>query len=109
MPYKKGQSGNIRGRGKGTPNRTTKEAREILNQILFSELDNIEGALKEIRTKDEAKYLEILSKLLAYSLPRKTDVTSDDEAFPKGLSIIVDNQKEKKELEDLLDKLNPCP
>jgi len=90
--FTKGHPGNLKGRGKNNPNVTTKAAREMLNKILFAELENIRESLKTIRIKDEAKYLEILSKLLAYSLPRKTDITSDDEPIQPitGIKIIKD-------------------
>ena len=78
MPFKKGIATNPKGRGKGTPNVTTRQAKEILNQILFAEIDNIKDSLTELRQKDKKEYLDILTKLLAYSLPRKADVTSDD-------------------------------
>jgi len=99
--YKKGQSGNPTGKKAGTKNLTTREAREILNRILYAELDNIKDSLSEIRLNDKAKYLEILAKLLSYSLPRKTDVTTDDEALPRGLNIIVGSQQEKDEMESI--------
>jgi hypothetical protein len=68
--YTKGQTGNSRGRPKGTPNRTTAEAKELLNSILFSELDYIRAALTKVRTKDSYRYLELMSRLLAYVLPK---------------------------------------
>lgn len=103
--YQKGQSGNPTGKKAGTKNLTTREAREILNRILYAELDNIKDSLSEIRLNDKAKYLEILSKLLSYSLPRKTDVTTDDESLPRGLNIVVGSQQEKVEMENLLNSL----
>lgn len=70
MRYKKGITGNPGGRPKGTPNRTTAEAKELLNNILFSELENIRAALAKVHTKDAYKYLDLMSKLLAYVLPK---------------------------------------
>lgn len=66
------------GRTAGTPNRTTKEARELLEQILFGQIDNVNEALDNIRDKSEDKYIDAMSKLFRYVLPQKTDVTSDD-------------------------------
>ena len=94
--YIKGQSGNLNGRGKGTPNVTTKEARQILNRILFAELDNIQESLKNIRKKDDSKYIECLIKLLAFSLPRKTDVSSYDEPINSGFSEMTKAQIESE-------------
>lgn len=84
MAFKKGKS-KTGGRKKGIVNRTTKEAREILDRILYAEIDNIAEALNEVRGKSKMEYLEMLSKLLAYSLPKKTDITSGDEKIPVQL------------------------
>mgnify|MGYP001419204736 CR=1 FL=1 len=84
----------VGGRKKGIENRTTKEAREILDQILFAEIDNVAAALKEIRDKNKMAYLDMYSKLLAYSLPKKTDITSDGENItPTSVTIrIIKNE-----------------
>jgi len=66
------------GRSSGTPNRTTKEARELLEQILFGQIDNINASLNKLRIKDDSRYLDSCSKLFAYVLPKKADITSDD-------------------------------
>jgi hypothetical protein len=100
--YKKGTSGNPAGKKTGTVNRTTKQAKEILNQVLFSEIDNIKLALNEIRIKDKYRYLDILAKLLTYSLPKKTDLTSDDEPLSRTINITVATQKGADELKDFL-------
>lgn len=72
MPYKKGQSGNPDGKPKGAKNITTREAKELLNQVMFGELRNIQVALTNLRRDDPGKYLDVLSKLMKYSLPVQT-------------------------------------
>ena len=93
MAFKKGKSGNVQGRTPGTPNTTTKEARLILNNILYGELENIKDSLQEVRVKDHARYLDCVSKLLAFVIPRKTDLTSDDKPVQPitGIQIIIDD------------------
>ena len=100
MPFKKGQSGNAKGRVRGVKNYTTKEAKTLINTVLFGELHNIKKALKAIRAKDDYRYLDILSKLLTYSLPKKTDLTSRDEPLPASINITVASAKAAKELKD---------
>ena len=73
---------------KGSQNRTTKEAKELLNIILFDELDNIKDSLKKIRDDNDYRYIDCLSKLFTYVLPKKTDVTSGDEKIVTQLPII---------------------
>jgi hypothetical protein len=93
----------IGGRKDGSKNRTTKEAKEILNIILFAELDNIQDALNDIRNKSSMGYLETLSKLLAFSLPKKTDITSDDAPLKQTLNIMIDKSETAETLKQLRD------
>lgn len=72
----KGKTNNPNGRTKGSPNKTTKEARELLEQVLLGQVDNIKAALEAIKIKDPAKYLDACSKLFTYVLPKKTDITT---------------------------------
>jgi hypothetical protein len=75
----KGKTNNPNGRPKGSKNRTTKEARELLESILFGQIDNINEALDTIRELDPPKYLDACSKLFTYVLPKKNDITTDGE------------------------------
>ena len=78
------------GRSAGTPNRTTAQAKELLEQIMFGQIDNINDALDNLKDKDYAKYLDACSKLFTYVLPKKTDVTSDGERLiPKLPDITI--------------------
>jgi hypothetical protein len=65
------------GRKAGTPNRTTKEARELFVSIMNNEIDNIEEALKKVRDESPAKYLDAVAKLFQYTIPKQLDVTTD--------------------------------
>ena len=91
--YKKGESGNPQGKPPGALSHTTREAKVILNNILYGELENIRESLQEVRTKDHARYLDCVSKLLAYVIPRKTDLTTDDKPVQPitGIQIIIDD------------------
>ena len=92
----KGKTNNPNGRTKGSPNRTTKEAKELLEQILLGEIDNIKSALTSVKKKDPARYLDSCAKLFTYVLPKKTDVTSGGETIKTALSITVSSDKSKE-------------
>ncbi len=84
--FKKGD--NRSRKPKGAVNRTTKEAKEFLELIMFKQLDNMNEALDKLHKKDPARYLDACSKLFTYVLPKKTDVTSGDEKLFAQLPII---------------------
>lgn len=88
--FEPGISGNINGRPIGTPNRTTKEAKELLEQILLGQIDNIKTSLEKLQKESDSKYLDACSKLFTYVLPKKTDITSGNEKIP--INITIDKQ-----------------
>jgi hypothetical protein len=101
MPAHKGHT-KVGGREKGTPNVTTKQAKEILNQILFGELSNIKEALADIKAKDKYKYLDTFAKLLSFALPKKTDLTTDDEKLPTSININVTSPANAEKIKEFL-------
>lgn len=84
--FKKGQA---KGKPKGALNRTTKEAKELLEFIMFGQLDNMKDALNTLYTKDQSRYLDACSKLFTYVLPKKTDITSDDKPIIPILPVVT--------------------
>ena len=64
--FKKGESGNPKGRAKGTLNKTTTEMKEILNKALFGDAQSIIDDLDELNPKDR---LMIKAKFAPFILP----------------------------------------
>jgi len=83
----KGKTNNPKGKPKGTLNKTTKEAQELFVLIMDNQMSRIEEALANI--DDDERYINALSKLLQYYLPRKTDITSGDEKIQIKLPDII--------------------
>jgi len=97
--FQKGVVTNPRGRGAGTPNRTTAQAKEMLEQIMFGQIDNINEALNSLKVKDYSRYLDACAKLFTYVLPKKTDVTSDGEKlFPQMPTVVIKTKNDKTDL-----------
>jgi hypothetical protein len=83
--WRKGQGG----KPKGALNKTTKEAQRLFIEIMDGQMDRVREALANI--EDDEKYINALSKLLQYYLPRKTDITSDDKPISIMPQIIIKN------------------
>lgn len=60
------------GRTKGTPNKLTKELRELLKNILYNEMEKIEEYLDGLEPKEK---LETIIKLMPYILPKTSNVS----------------------------------
>lgn len=84
--FKKGEGG----KPKGAKNRTTKEAKEFLEFVMFGQLDNMNAALNILYKKDQSRYLDACSKLFNYVLSKKTDITSDDKPIQQLPTIIIE-------------------
>lgn len=77
MPFQKGKI-KTGGKVKGTLNRSTKEAKELLETIMFGQMDNVAEMFEALKN-DPAKYMDAYSKMFGYVMPKKTDITSGDE------------------------------
>jgi len=71
---KKQHTNNPNGRPAGTPNRTTREVRELLQKVIDQELDRIQA---DLATMDSDKRLDVLLKLLPYCLPKINPIDLD--------------------------------
>lgn len=97
----KGNTNNPNGRPKGRPNRTTEQAKELLQTILYGQLDNIDEALENIRSKSDKDYIDACVKMFKYVLPEKRDITSDGKDIT-NLNITVDSSETVSELKKLI-------
>ena len=95
MKYKKGESGNLAGRPKGSHNKNTQDTRERIRQVidaLFSP-DTIIKDLNDLEARDR---INILIKLLEYSTPKLAHIEyqSDfDRLTDEQLDRIIDELK----------------
>lgn len=82
MPFKKGQSGNTKGRPKGSNNKVTKEARELFVRIMDGEVRHIEDALDALRSESSEKYLKALCGLFPYFMPKQQELSVTTDITP---------------------------
>jgi hypothetical protein len=78
MAFQKGESGNPYGRKKGSLNRTTKELREMIQEVIHSNFSKtkISKDLKQLTPKFR---LEFDFKLLEFILPKPISTVIEDE------------------------------
>lgn len=69
MSYEKGHS-KQGGRKKGTPNKTTAEQIDFINNMILNEAGNISMSLKQVRELNPSSYLNIMIRLLNFIMPK---------------------------------------
>lgn len=67
MPFKKGISGNSKGRPKGAKNRNTEQVRELLVKFVNSNLQNLQKEYDLLEGRDKLIFID---RLLKHVLPR---------------------------------------
>jgi len=100
VPFKFGNK--LGGRTKGSVNKTTKFSREVLSMALAGQELNIKIALEKLYEKNPEAYINAITKLLNYAVPKlqsteinagsntKIEITLDD-------SMTVDDLKRRME------------
>ena len=68
------------GRKKGTPNRLTRERRELINEFLD---DNWEDFKANYKAADPATRLKIYMEMVPYTTPKMATVEYKEQAHPK--------------------------
>lgn len=72
--YKKGESGNLQGRGKNVPNKLRKELRDTINQIISAEAENIPHLLENLEPERRVKiFIELLQFVLSKPRPDEAE------------------------------------
>lgn len=69
MGLQKGQTNNPAGRPKGKPNRTTTEIKEMINQFISCNLEDLQENYDKMEPEKKLLFLE---KLLKFSIPTQS-------------------------------------
>ena len=86
MAFKKGNSGNLKGRKKGTPNKVTQLQREFIQTLLDTQQDKILTELNQLHGKD---YLNAVNGLMEFVLPKlqRTELKNENGNYDVSLNI----------------------
>ena len=63
-------------RNKGSLNKVTQDTKKVLKTVLEGQIDRIELALDDVYERNTVTYLQIITKLLPYLLPKAIEGTT---------------------------------
>jgi F0F1-type ATP synthase delta subunit len=86
------------GRKAGTPNKTTKETKQLLQKIVGKELEKIGSLLTKL---EPIERINAISKLLPYILPKQNEIKAEITT-----SDILTPEDREKRIEELIAKAN---
>ena len=73
-------------RSKGTPNRITAATKSLLSDLIVGETNRIQEALDEVFECNKKEYLNVMTRLIPYVMPKATEVPTNEPAERKPLS-----------------------
>lgn len=94
MKFQPGQSGNPKGRAKGSTNKKTEEIKQAYVDLIYGNLDNIKLWLSRVAETDPARALELSLKLSPFIIPKKME---QDITIENPINIVLPKRKEEKE------------
>ena len=103
MAFKKGQSGNPKGRPKGSTDEKTKYIRDWVVSVIGSNAQELLQKFNKLSVKERWR---VITQLLPYAIPKQTETkisgdidlsTLSDEQLDKVLSKIINEMKDDGE------------
>ena len=87
MPFKKGDPNIANGRPKGVPNKVTTEIRKAYEMLLYANIPQMSEWLNQIAAEDPEKAMNIIIRLSPFVLPKKQEISADENYQPIQLII----------------------
>ena len=81
MPFKEGQE-KTGGRKKGSPNKATKQRRELISDLLDDEWPDVVDTLNRLKLKDPKSYLAFIKDIMEFDTAKlqRTEIIGDPDA-----------------------------
>jgi len=101
MGLKKGTTNNPKGRPKGTKNKVTTDLRELFNNVLESNMKQIQKDIEELSPKDR---INVLLKVSEFVLPKLRSIETDGKFSEANYSEYLRLKEENERLEGMTDE-----
>ena len=87
------KSNNPNGRPKGSPNKATKEIREVLTSAISNEIPHMVDCLERLRISDDKTYINAMAKLIAFVVPKPQEIELKSDQLPAEITFNVIENK----------------
>ncbi len=87
------KSNNPNGRPKGSPNKATKEIRDILTSAISNEIPHMVDCLERLRISDDKTYINAMAKLIAFVVPKPQEIELKSDQLPAEITFNVIENK----------------
>ena len=100
--WEKGESGNLNGKPKGSKNKTTEAARDLLFKLLDGQIQHVEDEFDLLRESYGKEYLKILATYLPYIIPKQTETqitVNEPRTEPSWFTDVIEREDQKDSIE----------